>query len=196
MGGEHRSDVERAQRARHRRGRMPGLAQASQRPAHRAALRRRLVVLAGPAHPMGLFRGVDQNEEHREGTRREARRLGVQRARPGQQRVQVRRPRHAEPSGAAGPAQLLYRVQRVLAGQAADHPPQGPGEPAHVLAQRRVLRARDRRRQRNGGGNVGGGGGHGRDCARMIAEGAARRKPRPSRRAGARRGARVDSAVL
>src|SRR2546430_1218851 len=87
---------------------------------------------------MGLFRGVDQNEEHREGTGRQAGGLRRQRSGPCQQRLQVRRPRDAEASRAAGPAQLFHRAQRVLTGQPADHAAQGPREPAHVLAQRRV----------------------------------------------------------
>src|SRR5438105_5579338 len=65
---------------------MAGLTQAAQRPAHRSALRCGQVVLARPSDPMGLFRGVDENEEHRERTSREARRFRWQGAGPREQR--------------------------------------------------------------------------------------------------------------
>src|SRR5256885_15656220 len=123
---------------------------------------------------MGLLGGVDQNEEGGEGAGREARRLRGERARAREQRLQVRRPGHAQASGTARPAQLLHRAQDVLTGQTADHPAQRSRQPAHVLAQRRVQRAGDRRRQRNGGGGAGGGGGHGRGFARQIPGGGGR----------------------
>jgi len=75
MRGEDRSDVERQQGVRDLLGSPAGLTQASQRPAHRSALRGGQVVLARPSDPMSLFRGVDKNEKHRKGTCRETRRL-------------------------------------------------------------------------------------------------------------------------
>src|SRR2546430_3444374 len=74
---------------------MAGLTQAAQRPAHRPALRCGQVVLARLSDPMGLFRGVDENEEHRERSGREARRFRWQGAGAREERVQVRCPRDA-----------------------------------------------------------------------------------------------------
>ena len=83
---------------------------------------------------MGLFRGVDQNEEDGEGAGGEARRLRGERPRAREQRLQVRRPGHPQASGTAGPAQFLHRVQDVFTGQTTDHPAQRSRQPAHVLA--------------------------------------------------------------
>src|SRR5437762_13565030 len=134
---------------------MAGLTQAAQRPAHRSALRCGEVVLARPSDSMGLFRGVDENEEHRERTGREPRRFWWQGAGPREQRVQVRYPRDAEPSGAARPSQLLDRPEWVFTRQPADDATERRREPTHVLAQLCVLRPGYRRRKRNGRGDVG-----------------------------------------
>ena len=154
MRGEDRPDLHRCQGARDFLGSLAGLAQASQRPAHRSALHRRQVVLPRSPHPMGLFRGVDQNEEHRKGACREPRRLRCEGSGVREQRVQVRRSRDAEASGAAAPAQVLDRPEGVLTCQPSYHPAQRRREPANVLAERRVLGSRDRRRQRNARSDV------------------------------------------
>ena len=155
MGREDRSDIERRQGARHLLGAAAGLAQAAQRPAHRSALRRGEVVLARAPHPVGLLRRVDQDEEHREGTGREPRGLGSERAGPRQQRVQIGCPGDAQPARATGASQLFDRPERVLSRQPAHHPSQRRREPAHVLTQRPVLGPRYGRRGGNAGGEVG-----------------------------------------
>ena len=156
MRGENRPHIERLQGARHHLGPPAGLAHAAQRPAHRSALRRGEIFLSRAPHPMGLLRGVDQDEEHCEGTGGQPRRLGRERAGPREQRVEIRRARDAEPAGPAGPPQLFDRPERFFPRQPADHPSERRRQPPHVLAQWSVLRSRHGRREGNGGGDVSG----------------------------------------
>src|SRR5204863_346464 len=150
---------ERDLRARDLLGALARLTQAPQRPAHRSALCRGQVVLPRPSHPMSLFRGVDQNEKHRERAGRETRRLRWEGSGPREQGVQVGCPGDAEASGAARPAQLLDGAECFFPGQPADDPAERRGQPTHVLAELRIMGPGDGRRKRNSRGD--GGGGHG-----------------------------------
>ena len=104
---------------------------------------------------MSLFRGVDQNEKHRERAGRETRRLRWEGSGPREQGVQVGCPGDAEASGAARPAQLLDGAERVFTRQPTDYAPQRRGQPTHVLAEWRVLRPGYGRRKGNGRSDVG-----------------------------------------
>src|SRR5213078_1995320 len=97
------------------------------------------VVLARPSDPMSLFRGVDKNEKHREGSGREPGRLGWEGSRPREQRIQVRCSRDAEPSSTARPAQVLDCAEGLVARQPTDDTTQRRRKPPHVLAERCVL---------------------------------------------------------
>ena len=93
---------------------------------------------------MHLLRGVDQQEEERERARGDRGTLERERGHLLEQRVERGRVGLAMATRAAGLAERLDALERLLALEAADDPAERCGEPAHVLVQRDVFAANSR----------------------------------------------------
>ena len=179
MRGEHRADVE----PEHRLLDFGGAVPVALELAHRPLGGRRLwvgglrgAVRARAPDAMHLLGGVDEQEEERERARGDRAQLERQRFDLVRADRRARARRVAVAPRAAGAAEGLDRVERLLALEAEDDAAERGGEPADVLVEGNVLTP-DRGTRKRDGAHRGGGSGPARPrlagLVRRVRQGAA-----------------------